>query len=110
MPDTDWHVEQLCAFAHDSGVTSLIATHSRYVIDLNRDPTGAAHAILLSLALLLVQILLGSVVVNSNLDAVVTALHLANATALFGVMVIAVVLTHVGETTAGGFFRASANV
>jgi N-formylglutamate amidohydrolase len=42
MPDTDWHVEKLVAFARDSGATLLVATHSRYVVDLNRDPTGAA--------------------------------------------------------------------
>src|SRR5215471_19778473 len=42
FPDTDWHVEKLYAFARDAGVTLLIATHSRYVVDLNRDPSGAA--------------------------------------------------------------------
>lgn len=42
VPDTDWHVEKLYAFARDAGVTILAATHSRYVVDLNRDPTGAA--------------------------------------------------------------------
>src|SRR5262245_50016918 len=42
FPDTDWHVEKLYAFARDAGVTVLAATHSRYVVDLNRDPSGAA--------------------------------------------------------------------
>ena len=42
LPDTDWHVERLYAFARTAGVTLLAATHSRYVIDLNRDPSGAA--------------------------------------------------------------------
>ena len=41
-PDTDWHVEKLYAFAMAEGVTLLSATHSRYVVDLNRDPSGAA--------------------------------------------------------------------
>jgi N-formylglutamate amidohydrolase len=41
-PDTDWHVEKLYAFARDEGATLLCATHSRYVVDLNRDPSGAA--------------------------------------------------------------------
>ena len=41
-PDTDWHVEKLYAFARDAGATLLCATHSRYVVDLNRDPSGAA--------------------------------------------------------------------
>lgn len=38
LPDTDWHVERLYAFARDLGVHMLVATHSRYVIDLNRAP------------------------------------------------------------------------
>ena len=59
--------------------------------------TGAALALLLSLGLLIVQILLGAVVVSSNLDAVITALHLANATALFGIMVAAGVLMYLRE-------------
>jgi len=42
VADTDWHVEKLYAFAHDANVTLLAATHSRYVVDLNRDPSGAA--------------------------------------------------------------------
>jgi len=42
FPDTDWHVEKLLAFARDLGATLLVATHSRYVVDLNRDPSGAA--------------------------------------------------------------------
>ncbi|MBI2648869.1 MAG: COX15/CtaA family protein [Thaumarchaeota archaeon] len=58
---------------------------------------GATLALLLSLALLVAQILLGAVLVNTDLDIVVTALHLANATALFGVMVVAGVLIHLGE-------------
>jgi len=42
LPDTDWHVEKLLAFARDASVTMLVATHSRYVVDLNRDPSGVA--------------------------------------------------------------------
>jgi len=42
MPDTDWHVEKLFAFARTSGATLVVASHSRYVVDLNRDPSGAA--------------------------------------------------------------------
>jgi N-formylglutamate deformylase len=42
MPDTDWHVNRLVDFAREAGITLLCATHSRYVVDLNRDPTGAA--------------------------------------------------------------------
>ncbi len=42
LPDTDWHVEKLYAFAAEAGATLMCATHSRYVVDLNRDPSGAA--------------------------------------------------------------------
>jgi N-formylglutamate deformylase len=42
VPDTDWHVEKLFAFARSAGATLVVATHSRYVVDLNRDPSGAA--------------------------------------------------------------------
>jgi N-formylglutamate deformylase len=42
VPDTDWHVHRLYEFARAAGITLLYATHSRYVVDLNRDPTGAA--------------------------------------------------------------------
>jgi N-formylglutamate amidohydrolase len=41
VPDTDWHVEKLFAFARGAGATLVVATHSRYVVDLNRDPSGA---------------------------------------------------------------------
>lgn len=42
LPDTDWHVDALYAFVPSTGATLITATHSRYVIDLNRDPSGAA--------------------------------------------------------------------
>jgi len=42
VPDTDWHVEKLYAFAASEGATLFCATHSRYVVDLNRDPSGEA--------------------------------------------------------------------
>jgi len=40
VPDTDWHVDRLVSFAPEAGMTLLCATHSRYVVDLNRDPSG----------------------------------------------------------------------
>jgi cytochrome c oxidase assembly protein subunit 15 len=58
-------------------------------------PIAAFRALILSLALLVVQVALGAVVINSNLNAVITALHLANATALFAVMVVAGVYIHI---------------
>ena len=60
-------------------------------------PTEAARALLLSLFLLIVQVALGDVVINSDLNAAVTALHLANATALFALMVVAGVYMHIRE-------------
>jgi N-formylglutamate deformylase len=40
LPDTDWHVEKLYAGVARHGAGLLVATHSRYVVDLNRDPAG----------------------------------------------------------------------
>jgi len=40
IPDTDWHVEKLYAGVVRHGAGLLVATHSRYVVDLNRDPAG----------------------------------------------------------------------
>ncbi|MCC6867914.1 MAG: N-formylglutamate deformylase [Burkholderiales bacterium] len=42
VPDTDWHVEKLYDFVSATGATLVVATHSRYAIDLNRDPAGVA--------------------------------------------------------------------
>lgn len=42
VPDTDWHLERLYAFARDMGASILVATHSRYMVDLNRPPDGAS--------------------------------------------------------------------
>jgi N-formylglutamate deformylase len=38
--DTDWHVDKLYDFVKARGVTFLVATQSRTVVDLNRDPAG----------------------------------------------------------------------
>jgi N-formylglutamate deformylase len=38
VPDTDWHVDRLYDFLGTFGAATLAATHSRYVIDLNRPP------------------------------------------------------------------------
>ena len=39
-PDTDWHVDRLYDFVPALGATLMVATHSRIVVDLNRDPSG----------------------------------------------------------------------
>src|SRR4051812_30239250 len=36
LPDTDWHLERLYDFLDELGASVLVATHSRYVVDLNR--------------------------------------------------------------------------
>ncbi len=42
LPDTDWHIDRLYAFAENLPATSVTATFSRYVIDPNRDPEGSS--------------------------------------------------------------------
>lgn len=42
LPDTDWHLEKLYAFASSLGIHMLVASHSRYVVDLNRAPDGTS--------------------------------------------------------------------
>jgi len=41
LPDTDWHLERLYDFLEELGASVLVATHSRYVVDLNRPPDNA---------------------------------------------------------------------
>ncbi|WP_454764830.1 N-formylglutamate deformylase [Cupriavidus campinensis] len=41
VPDTDWHMDRLYDFARALGASVLMATHSRYVVDLNRPPDNA---------------------------------------------------------------------
>jgi len=42
LPDTDWHLERLYDFLDQIGASVLVATHSRYVVDLNRPPDNAS--------------------------------------------------------------------
>jgi len=42
LPDTDWHLERLYNFVDQLGASVIIATHSRYAIDLNRPPDDAS--------------------------------------------------------------------
>jgi N-formylglutamate deformylase len=41
VPDTDWHVDRLYDFLGELGASVIHATHSRYVVDLNRPPDSA---------------------------------------------------------------------
>jgi len=36
VPDTDWHVSRLYAFALELGASMIVQQQSRYVVDLNR--------------------------------------------------------------------------
>lgn len=36
LPDTDWHVARLYEFVEDLGASLIVASYSRYVVDLNR--------------------------------------------------------------------------
>lgn len=40
LPDTDFHLEALYDFAEELGASLIVATHSRYVIDVNRPSAG----------------------------------------------------------------------
>ena len=42
VPDTDWHLDRLYDFAAGLGAGLIMPANSRYVIDLNRPPDGAA--------------------------------------------------------------------
>jgi N-formylglutamate deformylase len=42
VSDTDWHIDRLYDFLDDLGASTIAATHSRYVVDLNRPPDGAS--------------------------------------------------------------------
>src|SRR5678815_3289041 len=42
VPDTDWHVARLYAFARELGASIIVPKYSRYVVDLNRPPDDAS--------------------------------------------------------------------
>jgi N-formylglutamate deformylase len=41
LDDTDWHLDRLYDFLERLGASVLVATYSRYVVDLNRPPDNA---------------------------------------------------------------------
>jgi N-formylglutamate amidohydrolase len=43
LRNTDWYLPELYEFLPQLGVTTIVATHSRYVVDLNRDPAGPLY-------------------------------------------------------------------
>ena len=52
-------------------------------------PTAAARILLLALVLLLLEVYLGGVVINANLNVIIGTISLATATTVFGVLVVA---------------------
>ncbi len=42
VPDTDWFVDRLYDFVQGLGASTILATHSRYVVDVNRPPDNAS--------------------------------------------------------------------
>ena len=81
-----------------SVITSVFLVVATLVVwRMKPRPVEPSRALLLALAMLIVQVGLGDVVVNSGLNAAITAVHLANATALFAVMVIAGTYMHIRE-------------
>jgi N-formylglutamate deformylase len=42
LPDTDWHIARLYAFASELGASLLVPRYSRYVVDLNRPSDDAS--------------------------------------------------------------------
>ena len=81
-----------------SVITSIILVVTTAVVwRMKPRPTEPARALLLALGMLIIQVGLGDLVVNSGVNDVVTAIHLANATALFAVMVVAGTYMHVLE-------------
>ena len=42
IADTDWYMDKLYDFANAMGIYTLNPTYSRYVVDLNRNPSGEA--------------------------------------------------------------------
>ncbi len=42
IPDTDWHVARLYEFCKQMDASMIVATHSRYVVDLNRSMSDEA--------------------------------------------------------------------
>lgn len=100
IPNPSVNYAALIEYIHRtlSVVVSVILVVTLVVVwRMKPRPVQPARALLLAFFLLLVQIALGDLVIDSSLNAVVTALHLANATALFAVMVVAGTMMYLRE-------------
>ena len=69
--------------------TGLLVGSNLAVWVMKPRPTAAARALLLALGLLLLEVYLGGVVINANLNVVIGTISLATATVVFGVLVVA---------------------
>ena len=69
--------------------TVLLVASNLAVWIMKPRPTAAAHALLLALVLLLLELYLGGAVINANLNVVIGTISLATATTVFGVLVVA---------------------
>jgi len=69
--------------------TVLLVASNVAVWRMKPRPTAAGRALLLGLALLLLEIYLGAVVINANLNVVLGTISLATATTVFGVLIVA---------------------
>jgi len=69
--------------------TVLLVASNIVVWQMNPRPKAAARALSVALVLLLFELYLGGVVINSNLDVAIGTVSLATATSAFGVLVVA---------------------
>jgi cytochrome c oxidase assembly protein subunit 15 len=83
-----------------TGILLLISTVA--VWRLRPRPVGAFRMLLLAIGLLIVQSLLGGDVVFTNLEPVVTTMHLAYGTAVFAIIVLACGLMYSRDKTRAG--------
>ena len=85
--------------------TVLLLASNVVVWRMKPRPSAAARALLLALGLLILELYLGGVVINSNLDVAIGTVSLATATSVFGVLVIAGDRMYLHEKRTGTDFR-----
>jgi heme A synthase len=69
--------------------TVLLVGSNIAVWRMSPRPTGAAQTLLLALLLLLVEIILGGLVIEANLNVAIGTVSLTTATTVFGLLVVA---------------------
>lgn len=92
IPAFDWPTTVEYAHRLLTVVTTvLLFATTAAVWRTNRRISGALRAMQAASILLIAQILLGGLVVSSNLDAVISTVHLGNSIVIFGLVVVATV-------------------